>query len=75
MINQPVSLCNLSDKCATVQLFQDFVSDAIVFFQTFYNAIAKKNLYELPHRHVFYIKLFFCSFLFEISFRANICFQ
>ena len=35
MINQPVSLCNLSDKCATVQLFQDFVSDAIIFSKHF----------------------------------------
>ena len=35
----------------------------------------KTSLYELPNRHVFYIKLFVCSFLFKISLRANKCFQ
>ena len=31
MINQPVTLCNLSVICDTVQLFQEFLSDAIIY--------------------------------------------
>ena len=34
------------------------------FFQTF--------LYEVPHRHMFYIKLFLCIFLLKMLFSANI---
>ena len=46
------------------------------FFQNISQCNREKTpLYELPHRHMFYIKLFICSFLFKISFRANKCFQ
>ena len=34
-INQPVSLRNLSDMCATVQLCEESCSDAIIFSKHF----------------------------------------
>ena len=58
MINQPVSLCNLSNMRANVQLFQESFSDAIIFFPNVSQCKREKtSSYELPHRHVFYMKL------------------
>ena len=61
-----VQLSNYSNNFCLIQSF----------FQNISNVIEKKtSFYKLPIRHMFYIKLFICSFLFKISFGANICFQ
>ena len=61
-----VQLCNYSNNLWLMQLFFQNISQC---------DREKKSLYELPHRHMFYIKLFIYSFLFKISFGANIFFQ
>ena len=61
-----VQLCNYSNNFCLMQSFFQNISQC---------DREKTSLCELPYRHMFYIKLFICSFLFEISFRANICFQ
>ena len=45
------------------------------FFQNISQCNREKHLYMNFHFRTFYIKLFICSFLFEIAFRANLCFQ
>ena len=55
-------------------------SNNFCLMQSFFQNISRcdrenTSLYKLPQRHMFYIKLFICIFLYKISFRANICFQ
>ena len=63
-INQPVSLCNLSDMCATVQLFKESCSDAIIFPNISLQN-TEKHLYMNFYTDVLYIKLFICNFIFK----------
>ena len=70
------SVCITSVLC--VQLCNYFNNGFLM--QSFFQNISqydreKTSLYELPRRYMFYIKLFICSFLFEMSFGANIRFQ
>ena len=61
-----VELCNYSKNFLRMHSF----------FQNVWQCNREKtSLHELPHRHVFYIQLSNCSFLFKISFRANKYFQ
>ena len=75
MMNELVSLCNLSDMVQLCNYSKNFFL-MLSFIQNISQCNREKTyLYELPHRHVFYIKLFICSFLYRISFRSNVCFQ
>ena len=61
-----VQLCNYSNNFCLMQSFFQNISQC---------DRENTSLYELSHIRIFYIKLFICSFLFKISFKANICFQ
>ena len=60
-----VQLCNCPNNFCLMQSF----------FQNISQCNREKHHYVNFHTDMFYIKLFICTFLFKITFRANIYFQ
>ena len=45
------------------------------FFKIFHNVIGKTSLYKLPHRHMFYVKLFFVVFFSKYHLKLTFVFS